>query len=377
MRRSDDRDGSTADPALTPTQAASPETDPTLGAPAPAASPSRGDITGYALGALIGRGGMGEVVVARDERIGRDVALKRMRVEGSPDALARFLREARIQARLEHPAIVPVHEIARDAAGQPYFTMKRIGGRTLGELLAASPPAPLQRLLRAFIDVCNAVEFAHSHEIVHRDLKPANVMLGDFGEVYVIDWGLARFAGERDAASVGSDLDSLDGATQVGAVLGTPGYMAPEQLHAAADVGPAADVYALGSILFEILAREPLHPRGAALQSMLAAIDPSPAARRPDANIPPELDALCASALARDPAARPTAAQLGEQVERYLDGDRDLEARRALAATWLARARAAIEADDIAGRAEAMRLAGRALALDPASEPAAELVTRL
>ncbi|MEP6859827.1 MAG: serine/threonine-protein kinase [Deltaproteobacteria bacterium] len=340
---------------------------------------SRAALTGYQLGALIGRGGMGEVVMAHDERIGRDIAIKRMRGSTpTEDAIARFLREARIQARLEHPAIVPVHELGRDADGQPFFTMKRLAGVTLAEMLIAPTPPPRQKLLRALADVCGAIAFAHERGVVHRDLKPANIMLGKFGEVYVLDWGLARVVAEREPRSVATDVASLDGTTQVGAVLGTPGYMAPEQVLGAADVGCPADVYALGAILFEILAGEPLHPRGlGALASTLTAIDGNPSQRAVDRSVPPELDALCCAALVIDPSARPSASELAARLEGYLDGDRDKEGRRVLAASWLAKARAALDSDAVALRAEAMQAAGRALALDPESRDAAELVTRL
>jgi len=334
-------------------------------------------IASYDLGEVIGRGGMGEVLLARDRQIGRDVAIKRMRDVSSGDARDRFLREARIQARLDHPAIVPVYELGTDNDGQPYFTMKRLAGVTLADMLASAAP-PRQRMLRAFADVCRAVEFAHARAIVHRDLKPANIMLGDYGEVYVLDWGLARVldadtdsAVERGwAAPVAST-----GGTEAGALLGTPGYMAPEQIHDAADIGRPTDVYALGAILFEILANEPLHPRGeGAIASTLSEIDVSPARRRPDRGVPPELDALCVAALAAAPAKRPPIAELSQRVQSYLDGDRDVERRRALAAAQLAQARAAFGNGQ---RTESMRAAGRALALDPESEGAAELVGAL
>ncbi len=370
-----------SDPALTPTvigPSAGYEATITAEASDPATAHQR-TLPGYVLADVIGRGGMGEVVLAHDERIGRDVAVKRMRgTAPTADAVSRFLREARIQARLEHPAIVPVHELGRDADGHPFFTMKRLAGVTLSELLAAQPPPPRQRLLRAFADVCNAVEFAHSHGVVHRDLKPANIMLGDFGEVYVLDWGLAKVVGEADIGSVAADIESLDGATQVGAVLGTPGYMAPEQVRGMSGVGPPADVYALGAMLFEILAGEPLHPRGtAALMSTLAGVDPLPAKRQPDRSIPPELDQLCASALALDLAKRPSANELANRVEQYLDGDRDLDRRRELSADWLLKARAALAEDAVGRRVEALQNAGRALALDPDSGDAAAFFAHL
>src|SRR5262245_9871544 len=144
-----------------------PETQPVQHTSAPRLS-----LPGYIVGDVIGKGGMGEVLLARDAEIGRDVAIKRMGSAAlGAENLARFLREAKIQARLEHPAIVPVHHIGRDPAGRPYFTMKRIAGTTLGDLLAR-PERKLEQLLRAFVDVCLAVEFAHIHGVVHRDLKP-------------------------------------------------------------------------------------------------------------------------------------------------------------------------------------------------------------
>src|SRR3954469_3707119 len=133
----------------------------------------------YRLGRGIGKGGMGEVMAARDEQVGRDVAIKRMRAANpSEPAINRFLREAMVQGRLEHPAIVPVHEIGRDADGLPYFVMKKLTGTSLAKILE-DRTMPLQRILRAFADACLAVEFAHVRSVVHRDLKPDNIMLGD------------------------------------------------------------------------------------------------------------------------------------------------------------------------------------------------------
>ena len=335
---------------------------------------------GYDLGEVIGRGGMGEVVTAHDRRIGRDVAIKRMHgLAPSNNAIARFLREARIQARLDHPAIVPVHELGIDASGRPYFTMKRLAGETLAHRLAATAGrGPLQPLLRTFVDVCLAIEFAHSRGVVHRDLKPSNIMLGDYGEVYVIDWGIARVIADRERATTHSaDLDTLDEGTKTGDLLGTLGYMAPEQVHGQ-EADPASDVYALGSILFEILAGESLHPRGtAAIASTLASAQQAPSKRGLDRDIAPELDAACYAALAEDPALRPTARALADRIQRYLDGDRDTEARRAVAAEQLALARAAFDSGDPEARATAIQCAGRALALDPASTEATRLVTAL
>jgi len=331
----------------------------------------------YAFGDTIGTGGMGEIVVAHDKRIGRDIAVKRLKkATPSEQEITRFLREARVQARLEHPAIVPVYELGRDIDGSPYFTMKRVTGATLLQVLPGEP-AISQRLLRAFAEVCLAIEFAHTRGFVHRDLKPGNIMLGDFGEIYVLDWGLARVVG--DSPLVTDDIESLDGssAKEPTSVLGTPGYISPEQLQSSAAVGRPSDVYALGAILFELLTKSPLHPRAtqAAIASTLSvATIVSPALRVPSIAIPPELDSACSAALSLDPARRPTARQLGERVQAYLDGDRDLLRRKQVATEQLWQSRVALERGD---RAEAMRCSGRALALDPDLSGAAELVTGL
>src|SRR5215468_10442868 len=344
----------------------------------------------YRFGELLGEGGMGEVLLAHDEHIGREVAVKRIRsTEPTAEELSRFVREARVQGRLEHPAVVPVHDLAIDRDGRPFFVMKRLTGTTLQELLvrlrtgADDGAAVRRRMLRAFVDVCLAIEFAHSRGIVHRDIKPANIMLGDFGEVYVLDWGVARALTE--AADPGgppsglgpaaADLRLDTGDTLVGTVLGTPGYMAPEQL-AGERAGPAADIYALGCILYEIVAGVPLHTQrnvGEALTQRPA----RPSTQRPDA--PPELDAICERATTVDLDARLGSARaLGDAVQAYLDGDRDVAARVDLARRHIAEARAALAAgDDEARRATAMRAAGRALALDPTATEAADLVTHL
>ncbi|MBS1122377.1 MAG: Serine/threonine protein kinase PrkC, regulator of stationary phase [Deltaproteobacteria bacterium] len=344
--------------------------------------------TRYAIGQVLGQGGMGEVMLAYDEQIGREVAVKRIRSElPSQEELSRFVREARVQGRLEHPAVVPVHDLAYDGKGRPFFVMKRLTGTDMHELLRqlrtgdeVDEPACRRRLLRAFADICLAVEFAHSRGIIHRDLKPANVMLGDFGEVYVLDWGVARTVTDPDDASAPSgaqhDLALETGETQVGTVLGTPAYMAPEQL-VGERAGPAADIYALGCILFEIAANEPLHVRSRSLGAAFQPIDPRPSTRRPDS--PPELDAICERAIQLDPDARfESARALGAAVQDFLDGDRDLAVRKELSLLHLTEARAALErGHGELDRRAAMQAAGRALALDPTASAAADLVTHL
>ncbi|HEV7559058.1 MAG TPA: serine/threonine-protein kinase, partial [Kofleriaceae bacterium] len=346
------------------------------------------DLGRYQLRELLGQGGMGEVVLAFDDQIGREVAVKRIRASApSGEELQRFVREARVQGRLEHPAVVPVHDLAVDRDGRPFFVMKRLSGTTLAASLASMRAGEVddvdairRRNLRAFVDVCLAVEFAHARGIIHRDLKPANIMLGDFGEVYVLDWGVARAVAEADEnapkATSQRDLALDSGDTQVGTILGTPAYMAPEQM-AGDRAGPAADIYALGCILFEIIADEPLHARSRAVGMAFETVNAKPSARR--AESPPELDAICEMATALDRANRfATARALGNAVQAFLDGDRDIAVRKELAVAHIADARAAIaRGDDEANRRDAMRAAGRALALDPTAADAADLVTRL
>ncbi|CAN5435292.1 hypothetical protein BH11MYX1_BH11MYX1_41830 [soil metagenome] len=268
--------------------------------------------TRYELGELLGQGGMGEVLSARDRQIGREVAVKRIRSSSpSADQLARFVREALLQGRLEHPAVVPVHDLAVDAQGQPFFVMKRLNGVVMSDILntaAVDDHVKRRRLLRAFADVCLAVEFAHSKGIVHRDLKPANITLGDFGEVYVLDWGIARMIVDEAEVLRPSQrgLELTTGETRAGTVLGTPAYMAPEQLTGDA-VGPAADIYALGCILYEIVAGVPLHRVRRTHASIVDPVDARPSLVRETA---PELDNLCERATAVEPTQRLATARI-------------------------------------------------------------------
>lgn len=365
----------------------------------------------YEIGRPIGRGGMGEVLAAYDAQIGREVAIKRLRPDKiTPSSLARFLREARIQGWLDHPSIPPVYELGSDDEGRPFFVMKRLSGITLIDILAIREPAVRenaihaanrgvvasrgehrarpprfteQQLLRAFVEICLAIEFAHSRGVLHRDLKPANMLLGEFGEVYVLDWGVASVLDES-AACTDATRHTLERGARIEDVLGTPGYMSPEQVRGEALDG-RADVYALGCVLFEILVGRRLHPDGVAgLASALTGVTASPSEFRHD--LAPELDELCRRATAANRDERIASARaLGEAVQRYLDGDRDLALRRELARTHLENARRA-SGDALrfpnklatGGEASrAMREAGRALALDPTQPGAAELVGRL
>ncbi len=360
--------------------------------PADAAPPT--SVTRYKIGAVLGRGGMGEVMSARDEQIGRQVAIKRLRTEAPTKAsVTRFLREARIQGRLGHPSVVPVHEVRHDERGQPFFVMRQLTGVTLAEVLkqlAAGDPEttkrfPRQRLLRTFAEVCLAIEFAHTRGVVHRDLKPSNIIVGDFGDVYVIDWGIAHVmideaSGDPVCADF-ADIHTFDEQIMVdGVILGSPGYMSPEQIRVEADLDGRSDVYALGCILFEILALEPLHENGiAGIARALTGVDARLSLRVPAREVPPELEVICLAATMVDRQDRHASArELGDAVQRFLDGDRDVGLRKELARTELEEARAALaHGNGPAQRRDALRAAARALALDPTNRDPAELVGRL
>lgn len=331
----------------------------------------------------LGRGGMGEVRLCKDMRIGREVALKVIRDEraGQPRARTRFLQEVRVQGQLEHPAVVPVYDLDATKGGRPYFTMRRVGGRTLADIIRMKDEEEYsrRRLLSAFSQVCLAVDYAHERGIVHRDLKPSNVMLGDFGEVYVLDWGLAKTMGEEEQVQTEDPVsfEDLGGSSETvdGEVLGTPGYMAPEQLDGVqGNVGPHSDIYALGALLFELMTSEPLHARKTPQQAIGSTIEGADArahARYPDRQVPPELETICVRATQYDRADRfATARELQLAVERFLDGDRDAQLRRDLAQSYLEKAMEAFEklednASDPAAQRDVMNMITRALAFDP------------
>ena len=211
--------------------------------------------TKYRLLSALGRGGMASVYAAQDTELGREVALKVIAADDPDGSLAaRMLREARILARLEHPGIVPVHDVGSLPDGRMFYVMKRVRGRRLDELLPEL--AERDARLRIFERICEAVAFAHAHGVLHRDLKPENIMVGEFGEVLVMDWGVAKVL--RDSAAdvaSGAPASVPSGAavTQHGTRIGTPGYMAPEQLRGDVQVGAQTDVWGLGAILHVLL----------------------------------------------------------------------------------------------------------------------------
>ncbi len=270
---------------------------------------------------VIGRGGLGEVLAVWDEQLKREVALKSLTVRGPGStgtshktaAGARFLREARITARLQHPNIVPVHEIGARDDGRLYYTMRYVRGGTLADALAAcKTPRERLRWMDAYARVCHAIAYAHSQGVVHRDLKPANVMVGAFGETVVLDWGLAKALGDVDPAGDGPVGESREphGAdpadrTLQGAIMGTPAYMPPEQANGERDaIDARSDVWALGAMLYELLTGSAVYrgPNARAVLALAQAGRPPRAQGHPD--IPTELAAVIDKALAVRPADR-------------------------------------------------------------------------
>lgn len=304
--------------------------------------------TRYSLTRLHGQGGLGKVWVARDNDLNREVALKEIRPEqaGHPEAWRRFLKEAQVTGQLEHPNIVPVYELAkRPEDNQPFYTMRLVRGRTLREAIAEHHRKPdyaveRYRLLTAFISICNAIGYAHSRGVIHRDLKPENVILGGFGEVIVLDWGLAKMVdGQEDGDLPGVAVSEQAQAqsTLAGKALGTPAYMAPEQADGRLDqIDTRTDIYGLGAILFEILTGQPPH-HGPDTASVLRGIihGDTPRARdavrragraggdsplsAPALNIHIAIDAVCAKAMAKRREDRyAKASDLADEVQRFL-----------------------------------------------------------
>lgn len=289
-------------------------------------------------------GGLGQVWLAQDPILGRRIALKEIRPElrNRPELVQRFVREAKITGRLQHPNIVPILEFSRgddDSDSCPSYAMRFVEGTTLADEIRVFhierrsgkfDRLAFSRLLDAFVDVCQAIAYAHTHGVLHRDLKPDNVMLGQFGEVVVLDWGLAKEF-SRDQTSVTFDESSVDGddaaETKAGSAIGTPGYMAPEQASGRRDAySEQTDVYGLGAILFAILTGRAAHEHfpGETLHDMLArvAVDPTPNARDVEPRVSRTLNAICARAMAFRPEGRyAKASDLARDVERWSAGE--------------------------------------------------------
>jgi WD40 repeat protein/serine/threonine protein kinase len=312
----------------------------------------------YTRGSEYARGGIGRILLVHDEQIGRDVILKELLPEhissptdstlsqmpkgASPKSpmrksasmMARFLQEAKITGQLEHPSIVPVYELGTRKDGQLYYTMKLVRGDTLS--VAIKDCKSLQdrlALLRSFLDVCQAMAYAHSKGVIHRDLKPSNIMVGEFGECVVLDWGLAKMQRDVDAhrealektiSQLKLGEDKVAGMqTRSKDVLGTPLYMAPEQARGEVDgVGLHSDVYSLGVILYEILSGELPHPWSNSLDTIRrVGTLPAPGIRKIAPHTPPELAAICDKALSFDARKRyASAKELATDMQHFLEG---------------------------------------------------------
>ncbi len=354
----------------------------------------------YTLTHLHAKGGMGRVWLARDDALGRRIALKDLRPEqtDNPTVYSRFLYEAKVTAQLEHPGIVPVYELGE--GDTPYYTMRFVKGRTLCEAgrdyhkkraAGTADPVEMVELLTAFVGICHAIAYAHDRGFIHRDLKGQNVVLGDFGEVMVLDWGLAKQIGldakshenvieqaepahdpyatldnsvdfqleptrngrSHGGANPSSATDSRHASfgsrrtipgsgagpegTILGHLLGTPSYMAPEQAQGKHDiVDYRTDVYGLGAILYEIVTGRPpfIGTKTSEIIRKVCKEAPTPP-RRILASVPPELEAVCLKALAKDQANRyQSAAEVGQEVQRFLAD----EPVHAYAEPWIRRA---------------------------------------
>jgi serine/threonine-protein kinase len=281
---------------------------------------------------FLAEGGLGQVFVARDEEVGREVALKRIKEGKARDdnQIERFRREAEITGRLEHPGIVPVYGLGMDASGRPFYVMRLIRGESLQDALTtffgtdgvygSERDLTLRRLVNRLIAACNAVAYAHSRGVIHRDLKPANIMLGKYGETLVVDWGLAKSVGRDEARPdqveeilTPSGGDPFD--TAPGSPMGTPGFMSPEQAKGEwGGVGPVTDVFGLGATLYAVLTGEA--PFRSLAEAQAGTCRP-PRQLRPD--VPPALQAVCLTAMAPCPADRyATVLELARDLERWL-----------------------------------------------------------
>ena len=294
----------------------------------------------------VGAGGLGKVWLARDNDLSREVALKEIKPgSASSEAVRRLIKEAQITGQLQHPGIVPVYEVNRDE-GRPFYTMKLVRGDTLSKAIrehhatkqaGAEDPLSERRLLNIFLSICDAIAYAHSRGVIHRDLKPQNVVLGEYGEALVLDWGLARSVGseDEDSAPIVVTDDGQTEATQAGQKLGTPAYMSPEQAAGRVQhMDERTDIYGLGAILFEILTGQAPHQSdesddvASGLTAMLHRIanGETPRVRAIDATIPDELETICATAMARHRDERYQAAKdLSEAVLKFQIHEESIE----------------------------------------------------
>jgi tRNA A-37 threonylcarbamoyl transferase component Bud32 len=354
----------------------SPSHDTAASEPPVVEEPAPADLGRYRFVGHLGRGGMGQVVAVHDPALQRELAMKiLMPTELDGEAQARFLDEAQLTAQLQHPGVVPVHEIGRLSDGQTYFTMQVVRGRTLRHLIEAYHEEPqtdaagqLYRLITVFNHVCETIAFAHRHGIIHRDLKPENVMVGEFGEVRVLDWGLAKRIDAPEeilsARTIRTHRES-EGVhvTLAGEIMGTPVYMSPEQARGQnAGVSRATDVYALGAVLFHLLAGKPPFEGAHAMAVMMRVVGGLRSPLEGRHPIPRALREICDRGMLTDPTQRyADAGMMQEAVAAWLSGTQQRE--RALQLVAEARAVEAEVAahaplvERAAAQAEAMRRA--------------------
>jgi WD40 repeat protein len=302
------------------------ESGPTAGAETDVAQLKERDSKRYQFIAEHGRGGLGRVMRTRDKDLGREVAIKEILNPGGLSE-ARFVREAMITARLEHPGIVPVHDAGRWPDGTPFYSMKLVEGRPLKELIAEKKTLETRLgLLPYVLAVAETIAYAHSRRIIHRDLKPSNVIVGAFGETIVIDWGLAKDLDEQRAFAdfIGDPyrrLSDQSDATVAGQVLGTPAYMPPEQARGA-EVDERADIYAVGAILYHVLTGRPPF-KGSTSAEVLAAVTsgPPPSIAALEPSVPQDLAAIAGKAMRRDASERYFDARtMVEDLQRFQSG---------------------------------------------------------
>ncbi len=264
----------------------------------------------------VAKGGKCVIQSCKDFYLGRTVAMKSLRKEFVNDPLEtkRFLREARVSAMLQHPNTIPIYELNRNNHGQYYFTMKLVHGMTLREVIDQSRESEfyfiegygLDRMVSILIQIGHALDYAHSHRVIHRDVKPANILMGPFGEVMLLDWGLAKVwnAKEEDEESSAGIEGGTIHMTGQGQLQGTAPYMSPEQIERCPDIDGRSDLYSLGAVLYESLTLETM-VEGNSMQEICdnaRNVTPVPPSERaPDRTIPEDLEELCMKAVAKDP----------------------------------------------------------------------------
>lgn len=292
-------------------------------------------------------GGMGRILIVHDEHLGREIALKELLprageypedeattpVRLSMPVISRFLSEARITGQLEHPSIIPVYELGHRLDGTLYYTMKLVRGQTLTKALSSAKSlGERMALLPHFVNLCQAIAYAHDRGVIHRDIKPDNIMIGEFGETVVIDWGIAKTKKKQDAsddplADTIRIMRTSGGApsskTEAGSIIGTPFYMPPEQAEGRLEwVDERSDIYALGAVLYEILTGRRLH-EGKSVREVIERVifeEPVPVRTR-ESRVPPELAAICEHAIRKNRLARyVTAKELADDVQRFMQG---------------------------------------------------------